>query len=111
MGDKATLGEFEHHVLLAILRIGADAFTASIVQELERRTQRDVSAAAVYIAIRRLEDAGLVRSRLQKRAGAGGRRERRFVAVTAAGLTLVRQARQRLLRLWDGLDMLAPEEA
>ena len=109
MGDKATLGEFEHHVLLAILRIGADSFTGAIVDEIEQRTQRPVSAAAVYIALRRLEDSGLVRSRLRRDARIGERRERRFVTVTPAGLALVRQARERLLRLWDGLDMLSPE--
>jgi PadR family transcriptional regulator PadR len=111
MGHKETLGEFEHHVMLAILRLGADAYTASIVLELERTTGREVSAAAVYIAIRRLEESGFVRTKLRKDARSGERRERRLVTVTPSGMTRVREARHRLLRLWQGLDDLLPERA
>jgi DNA-binding PadR family transcriptional regulator len=107
--DKSTLGEFEHHVLLAALRLGDAAYTTSILTELEARTGRELSAAAVYIALRRLERAGLVRTRLQRATHLGERRERRHVRVTAAGVRLAREARRRLVSLWDGLTVLTKE--
>jgi DNA-binding PadR family transcriptional regulator len=103
MGSKTSLGEFEHHVMLAALRLGDDAYTTSILAELEERTGREVSAAAVYIALRRLEQAGMVTSRLRESDERGERRQRRYVRVTADGIALARNARRRLLSLWDGL--------
>lgn len=108
--SKATLGEFEHHVLLATLRLGADAYTATILTELEKRTGREVSAAAVYIALRRLERSGLVRSVLKTGPGEQDNRERRYVRVTPRGIKLVREARQRLDRLWEGLGLSPVED-
>jgi DNA-binding PadR family transcriptional regulator len=105
-----TLGEFEHSVLLATLRLGEEAYSTTIVLELERRTGREVSPAAVYIALRRLEDGGLIESDLREDEGRGGRRERRYVAVTTEGLKVLRAARGRLLRLWEGLEPLLAEE-
>lgn len=96
-------------MLLASLRLGSEAYTASILTELEDRTGREVSAAAVYIALRRLERAGFVETKLRRGTGRNDHRERRFVRVTRPGLAAVRAARERLVRLWDGLSVLAPE--
>ena len=105
MADKVALGEFEHHVLLAALRLGAGAYTTSILKELEARTGREVGASAVYVALRRLEAHGLVRSVLRRGDELGERRERRYFAVTPEGVELVVEARRRLERLWDGLEV------
>lgn len=101
---KDLLGEFEHQVLLAALRLGRDAYSAAVVLELECCTARDVAPAAVYIALRRLEADGLVRTQLREGEGRGGRRARRYVTVTPRGVALLRLSRRRLLRLWDGLE-------
>ena len=98
---KETLGEFEHHVLLAAVRLGDEAYSTSIVVELERVTGRAVSPAAVYIALRRLEESGLAASSL--RTDADGGRERRYFHPTPAGRAQLRASRERLLRLWDGV--------
>jgi PadR family transcriptional regulator len=107
---KELLGEFEHQVLLATLRVGNEAYSAEIVRELERCIERQVAPAAVYIALRRLEENGFVESELRMADGMGGSRERRFFAVTVPGLWILRRARHRLERLWDGLDSLLAVE-
>ena len=56
---KQMVGEFEHHVLLALLRQGDEGYSVPIISELEERTGREVAPAAVYIALRRLEAKGL----------------------------------------------------
>ena len=103
MATKTALGETEHHVLLAATRLGPAASTVAIVREIEARTTRAVAPAAVYIALRRLEEHGLVRSRLTRSDHA---RARRQFEVTAAGRTVLKTSRARLLSLWKGLDPL-----
>lgn len=109
MGGTEIQGEFEHHVLLATLRLGDEAFTAAIVVELEERASREVAPAAVYVALRRLEAKGLVRSRLAKGDGPGQLRERRFFNVTDEGLDALRTSRARLARLSEGLESVLAE--
>ena len=60
---RDTLGEFEQMVLLAILHLGEDVYGVPIVDEIARRTGREVAPAAVYVTLRRLEEKGLVSSR------------------------------------------------
>ena len=62
--DTSTLGEFEHVVLLAILRLGDDAYAVTMRDEILRCTGRDVSRGSVYITLDRLETKGYLRSRL-----------------------------------------------
>jgi DNA-binding PadR family transcriptional regulator len=102
MAPKTILGETEHHVLLAATRLGPAADTVAIVRELEARTGRNVAPAAVYIALRRLEDHRMVRSRLATRKGEA--RARRQFEVTPSGRSQLRTSRERLLSLWEGLD-------
>lgn len=101
---KQLLGEFEHHVLLALLRQGEEGYSVPIVAELEARTGREVAPAAVYIALRRLEKKGLLISELRPAEPEEGGRERRYYAITAAGIERMAEAREALMRLWDGLE-------
>ena len=97
------LGDLEHQVMLALLRLGETAYTAPIVQELDARTGREVTVAAVYIVLRRLEEKGLVRSDLRDPGDEGGR-DRRHFQVTEQGLERLRRAREGYQALWDGLE-------
>ncbi|MEX2284215.1 MAG: PadR family transcriptional regulator [Gemmatimonadota bacterium] len=103
---KEGLGDLEHQVLLVALRLEANAYSAAIVGELEARTGRDVAPAAVYIALRRLEEGGYVRSSVREKEARGVTRERRYFDVSARGLALLRTARRRYLNLWEGLEPL-----
>jgi DNA-binding PadR family transcriptional regulator len=95
------LGEFEHYVLLALLSLGGRAHGAPVVEALESATGRDVSPAAVFIALRRLEQRGLTRSsKREPRPGEGGR-GRRVFQLTSLGEARLRDARRTLERLWS----------
>jgi DNA-binding PadR family transcriptional regulator len=74
------------------------------VLELEERMDKSVAPAAVYIALRRLEDKGLVSSRMAK--GDDGGRERRYFKVEEAGVERLQESRRELEALWEGLDPL-----
>ncbi len=99
---RDALGEFEHRVLLAILRLEAESYSVPIVLELEEKTGKPVAPAAVYIALRRLEKRGLVSSRLVEPDENGGR-ERRYFRIEEEGLERLRESRRALLDLWEGL--------
>jgi DNA-binding PadR family transcriptional regulator len=106
MGKKS-LGEFEHQVLVTILRLGSESYTVPIVFELEERTERPVSPAAVYIALRRLEKRGLVSSRMDTANLAAGGRPRRYFKLEPEALERLEESRRILERLWDGLGPVA----
>jgi PadR family transcriptional regulator, regulatory protein PadR len=101
---REALGEFEQTVLLAILHLTGDVYGVPIVDEIERRTGRSVSPAAVYVTLRRLEDKGLLASRMSDPTPERGGKARRCVTVTPAGLALLRESRQLFERMWKGLD-------
>lgn len=105
---RDTLGEFEHQLLLTLLHLGDDAYSAEVVLELEERTRRTVRTAAVYIVLRRLEEKGFVRSEMRSPGAEGGRDRRHFV-VTDAGRTKVREAHETYMRLWRGLEGILEE--
>lgn len=100
---RDSLGEFEHQILLAVLRQGGESYSVSIVTELEARAGREVTQAAVFIVLRRLEEKGLLRSRMTA-GDVGSGRARRYFRITAAGMRRLRESRQVLLRLWEGVD-------
>ena len=55
MPQSNFLGEFEHVVLLALMRLGQDAYGTTIRREIEANTGRSVSVGALYTALERLE--------------------------------------------------------
>lgn len=95
------LGEFEHYVLLALLSLGGSAHGAPVVEALESATERSVSPAAVFIALRRLEQRGLTRSSKREPLPGEGGRGRRVFKLTPLGVTRLRDARRTLQRLWS----------
>jgi PadR family transcriptional regulator, regulatory protein PadR len=99
------LGDFEQRVLLTLLRLGDDAYTVPIVRELEARTGREAATAAVYIALRRLEERGLVRSELRDPGEEGGRDRRHFL-LTDLGRDRLREAHRTYMTLAEGLGPL-----
>lgn len=106
--NRATLGELEYRVMIALVRLGDDAYSASVVLELEDRTGRSVSAATVYIALRRLEAKGLVTSALRSPGPRQGR-DRRHFALTELGLARLREEHAGHRRLVAGIEHLLEE--
>jgi DNA-binding PadR family transcriptional regulator len=104
MGGKAYLGEFEHMVLAAILRLGDNAYGTAIIKEIERETGRQVPSGSLSVTLDRLEVKGHLTSRMGDSSPARGGRPKRFVTVTDTGFQAVRESRAAMLRLWAGLE-------
>jgi DNA-binding PadR family transcriptional regulator len=97
------LGEFEQFVLLAILHLGGESYGVPIADEIERRTGRSVSRAAVYVTLRRLEEKGLVSSWLGDPTPERGGKARRHVKLEPDGARALREARQTAEQMWRGV--------
>jgi PadR family transcriptional regulator len=98
------LGDFEQLVLLALFRLGPDAYGATIRREIERRTGRDLAMSAVYVTIDRLEAKGLVRTRVGEPAAERGGRRRKHVALLPAGRRALQTAYRRFRAMAEGLE-------
>jgi len=99
------LGEFEQIVLLAILRLGKNAYGVTIRAEIEACTDRDPSPGALYTTLDRMEGKGLVASRLGDSTPQRGGRAKRFFTVTASGVRAVAHAQRSYQRLLKGLKL------
>jgi DNA-binding PadR family transcriptional regulator len=97
---RTDLGDLEHLVLLAILRLGSDAYGIPILDEVSARSGREVSRATVYVALKRLEQKGLVSSRLGDSTPERGGRAQRFFKLKPSGLKALRESRAMFLNLW-----------
>ena len=106
MSGRDYLGEFEHIVLLALLRLEDRAYGVTVRQEIEFRTRREVSIGAIYATLDRLEAKGYVKSRLGDPTPERGGRSKRFFRVTAKGVTAVNQTHRALQSMTEGLDLV-----
>jgi PadR family transcriptional regulator PadR len=104
--SRDSLGKFELMVLLGVIRLGDEAYGASISTVIEETLGRDVLLASVHAALERLVRKGMVTSRLGEPTPERGGRAKRYFRVTAKGLREVRDTRQALTQLWNGLPQL-----
>ena len=106
MARGTYLGEFELMVLLALIRLGENAYGVPICHEIEERSGREAALGSVYATLQRLEEKGLVTSRLGESTAVRGGRAKRYFRVTAHGIRDVRQTQRALMNLWHGLPEL-----
>lgn len=100
-----TLTETEQLVLLALVRLGDQAYGVPVRTEIEATGGREVSLAAVYAALDRLEARGYVESWLSEPVPERGGRARKHFRVTPAGARALHEARELMARMWKGLEM------
>lgn len=100
-----SLGEFEQVVLLAILRLGEDAYGVTIRREIAVCTGRDAAPGALYTTLDRLEEKGLVASTMSDPTPARGGRSKRYFTVTGEGMRAVASAQRAYQRLLRGVKL------
>lgn len=99
------LGEFEQIVLLAILRLGEDAYGTSIRAEIHKCTGRAGTPGAMYTTLDRLEAKSMVTSRMGDPTPERGGRAKRYFTVTRSGEAAVARAQRAYQRLMHGLKL------
>jgi DNA-binding PadR family transcriptional regulator len=101
-----SIGEFEQLALLAILRLGDDAYGVAIREEILRCTRRHVAPGALYTCLGRMEDKGLVKARTGESTPERGGRAKRYLTVTHSGRAALVNAQRAYQKLLLGLDLL-----
>lgn len=97
------LGRLEQLILFAVLRLDADAYGATIRQEIEERAGRRLTAAAIYTTLRRLENRGLVRSHVGEPTSERGGRRKKFYRLESEGLTALQTSWREVREMGAGL--------
>ena len=103
MPKRTFLGEMELMVLLAVVRLGEDAYGVPISKELLEIAGREVALGSVYAALERLEEKSFVSSTVGDPTPERGGRAKRYFTSTPAGLEALRTTREALTNLWRGL--------
>jgi len=106
MSGRDYLGEFEHIVVLALLRLSGRAYGVTVRQEIEARIGREVSIGAIYATLDRLEAKGYVKSQLGDPTPERGGRSKRFFHVTAKGIAAVNRSHRAINTMTEGLDLV-----
>jgi len=104
--SREGIGNFELMVMLAVLRVGDEAYGVPIGDELSETTGREVALASVYAALERLTAKGLVACALGESTPERGGRAKKYFRVTTKGLREVRSTQRTLVKLWKGLPEL-----
>ena len=100
-GDS--LGEFEQIILLALMRLGPEAYGMAVRREIEDRTGRNVSIGAVYATLERLENKGYVSSSAGDPTPERGGRAKRFFQIASSGERALRESQEAIRRMMEGL--------
>lgn len=97
------LGEFELMLLLAVLRLGNEAYGTTIRQCLADTIGRDVTIGALYTTLERLEKKGLVTGKMGEATAERGGRAKKYFELTAKGQQALKRSKQALTSMWQGL--------
>src|SRR5688500_2516745 len=100
---RTYLGEFEQLLLFALVQLEGDAYGARIGKAIEQRTGRAVSPGAIYTALVRLEQRGLVRSELGETTSQRGGKRKRYYRIEPEGTELLRRLHEALTKMARGL--------
>ena len=98
-----SLGALELTIVLAVARLGDEAYGLAVRRDISARMGRDCSVGAVYTTLKRLQAKGVVTSRVTAPLPTRGGRARRQFRVTAAGHRAIRDAARVAKSVWAGV--------
>lgn len=98
-------GEFEMLLMLAIMRLGEDAYGVTIREELENETSRVLTLGTVYKTLGRLEDKGHLQSCTSEPVPERGGRRKKLYELTPSGLTALQRSLADLASLTRGIEV------
>ncbi len=101
------LGELEELVLLTVGILYNQAYGVALMDEIEKQTGRSLNISAVHAVLKRLEEKGLVNSRLGEPTSERGGRRKRIFTLTAAGKKSLEQANEMRNQLFNQIPKVA----
>ncbi len=101
------IGEFQELVMLTVGMLYDDAYGVAIQDEIKKQTNRKVTLSTIHAALNRLEDKGLLVSRLGGATEERGGRPKRLFKITAYGRQVLEQSRAMRNRMWELIPCVA----
>lgn len=105
--SKHHLGEFEEFVMLTVALLYGEAYGLSILDEMERRLDRNVSIGSLQTVLRRLEKKGFLRSELGEVTPERGGKRKRYFFLTQYGQKSLQDAKDQRLSYWNAIPKIA----
>ena len=105
--SQNTLGEFEEVVLLVVAILNGNAYSVSIITEIDGRLNRNVSLGAIQTVLKRLENKGLLKSEFGDATNERGGKRKRLYEITTEGQKVLDQTRVQRNSLWDAIPRLS----
>jgi PadR family transcriptional regulator PadR len=99
------LGNLEEAVLLIALYLD-EVYAVSVAEEYTQQTGQRISVPAIHTVLSRLEDKGMLKSRMGEASPERGGRRKRLYEVTQLGLNLIREIRDERIRIWAKIPAL-----
>ena len=106
MGNPNPISNFELMVMLALIRLGDEAYGVPIAKKSKAIAVMTSHWAAFMPPFERLQDRGLVSSRVGEPTAERGGRAKRYFKVTGKGMTVVRETQKDAYEPWQGLPRL-----
>jgi PadR family transcriptional regulator, regulatory protein PadR len=103
MARGELLGSLEQLVLIALVRLGPNAYGMTVRREIEERTGRVLSIGAIYATLERLQTKGYVRSFVGEPTAERGGRAKRLFAIEAEGQRALRTTQDTMRKMTAGL--------
>jgi len=98
------LGHLELLVMLALLRLGDNAYGVRVQREIARTARRRLTFATIYATLNRLEAKGLVTGRLGAAGPGRGGRRKKFFTLSGAGAVALKRSLRAVDRMTQGID-------
>ncbi len=98
---RVYLGEFEEIVLLLVAMLGEEAYGVKITHEIIAQTNREVRLNQVHSALHRLEEKGMITSRMGDPTAERGGRRKRIFTITAYGRATLEEMKALRIHLWN----------
>jgi DNA-binding PadR family transcriptional regulator len=102
---RAYLGEFEEIVLLIVAALEGNAYGVSITHEIVRQTNRSVRLNQVHASLQRLENKGMIQSKMSEPTPERGGRRKRIFTITAYGRQTLQDIQTVRANLWNLLPL------
>ena len=97
------LGDLEQLVILAVVRLGDDAYAVSVRNEIEQRTERSITRGAVYVTLDRMERKGYLRSMMSAPSNKRGGKAKRIFRPEAKGVAALQASLDGIWKMMDGV--------
>lgn len=96
-----SIGSLEESTLLIVIVLNDSAYAVSISEEYTKQFNKTISIPAIHTVLRRLEEKGLIKSRVGGSTNLRGGRSKRIYAITNVGYQLAKELNAQREALWN----------